>query len=51
LDGDIYWINWRKDFLEQFSEQTPNGEDEVKKKEDSDTDSADWGNKEVSRMT
>ena len=27
LDGDIYWINWREEFLDNFNEQPPNGAD------------------------
>lgn len=30
LDGDIYWINWREDFINSFVEQPPNGKEESK---------------------
>lgn len=26
LDGDIYWISWRKEFIDSFTESTPNGD-------------------------
>ena len=25
LDGDIYWINWRKEFVENYDEKKPDG--------------------------
>ena len=30
LDGDIYWINWREDFVKNYTEKPPNGEEDTK---------------------
>lgn len=36
LDGDIYWINWRKEFVENFIEKEPNkGNQQLPKAEES----------------